>query len=876
MADSHYGGIWPVYLVLIRHYYKHPFQVVFLLAGITLGTSILVSVNVVNDVALDSYQRAEKLLASVPQYKLLPLQRRQTFDQGIYSDLRRGGVAQLFPVLEGTLYLDDGRTLKIKGVDPLAVSPLNKLVRGDVTLKTPAKTATNKAANTASMTLPGAVSLMDFILPPHVIVCPKGYAALNNITDKSELILADGQRVGNIILVDDSEYSGMGLLADITLAQQLLGKQQQLTEILAFSLTREQQQRIELTYGDKIRIVDLEREDEQRRQLSRSFGLNIQAMGGLAFVIGLFISYNALHFSLLQRQFLVCRMRSLGVSVQIVIMALCLEFTGWILVASTLGSLVGQQLAGIMLPGAAVTMHSLFDTPVGTYISWQWSWLWQAVLLTTVSAILALGLPLYQLATTSLLWLQQWQFQHQQILRWHTVQVRIAMLLVVLTSGILLLPGSQWQALLTVSCVMLIFALVLPQILTLLLRGLEAALIRFDNLPLSRWLLADAQHVLSRSSLAMMAFLLAMSASVGVNTMVGSFRLALTGYLDHTLKADVYLKTHGQQATELIAWLNQQTAVSYVTRYRHQQAEFEGFTTTLLSLADDPREKSTLVFKEHNTDLWPSFFSEKKVLISESLALRTGKRLGEPVVLKLGKDSMEYQVSGIFYDYGNPVGKAIIAEQQRGAVSASTQTKLSIQTTPTTQTTSMATTGLGIYLNEQTSDEVNHVFYQSLLQRFSLQPHQVRWQKGLKSLSLSVFERTFVITHTLNTLILLVAAIGIFCALSAMVFERQHQIATARSMGLSQWHLFWGLLLQQGMLTGLTALMAVPVGLLLSWLLVNQVNYQAFGWTMPMSYFPGHYLDIWLMGALCSVLGSLMPLWRLSRVGVDQCHREGG
>jgi putative ABC transport system permease protein len=71
--------------------------------------------------------------------------------------------------------------------------------------------------------------------------------------------------------------------------------------------------------------------------------------------------------------------------------------------------------------------------------------------------------------------------------------------------------------------------------------------------------------------------------------------------------------------------------------------------------------------------------------------------------------------------------------------------------------------------------------------------------------------------------------------------------------------------LLDGVLAGLTVLLAIPLGLLLAWCLVAVVNVQAFGWRLPLYVFPGQLLQLCLLGLLTSLLAAAGPLWQLSR-----------
>jgi putative ABC transport system permease protein len=97
-------------------------------------------------------------------------------------------------------------------------------------------------------------------------------------------------------------------------------------------------------------------------------------------------------------------------------------------------------------------------------------------------------------------------------------------------------------------------ALLLPRLLALSLALAE----RNSRTALTQWFLADTRLQLRGLSLALMALLLALSANIGVGTMVSSFRLTFLGWLDQRLAAELYVTAKDEnQATRLREWLPQ-------------------------------------------------------------------------------------------------------------------------------------------------------------------------------------------------------------------------------------------------------------------------------------------------------------------------------
>ena len=66
-------------------------------------------------------------------------------------------------------------------------------------------------------------------------------------------------------------------------------------------------------------------------------------------------------------------------------------------------------------------------------------------------------------------------------------------------------------------------------------------------------------------------------------------------------------------------------------------------------------------------------------------------------------------------------------------------------------------------------------------------------------------------------------------------------------------------------LAALTFLLAVPVGLMLAWVLLAVINVEAFGWRLPMFLFPGQWATLAALAMLAAGLAALWPARTLAR-----------
>jgi putative ABC transport system permease protein len=68
------------------------------------------------------------------------------------------------------------------------------------------------------------------------------------------------------------------------------------------------------------------------------------------------------------------------------------------------------------------------------------------------------------------------------------------------------------------------------------------------------------------------------------------------------------------------------------------------------------------------------------------------------------------------------------------------------------------------------------------------------------------------------------------------------------------------------MLAALTAVVALPAGLLLAWVLLAVVNVEAFGWRLPMHLFPADWALLGGFALVAALLATALPVRRLARI----------
>ncbi|MEP5029493.1 MAG: ABC transporter permease, partial [Marinomonas sp.] len=176
---------------------------------------------------------------------------------------------------------------------------------------------------------------------------------------------------------------------------------------------------------------------------------------------------------------------------------------------------------------------------------------------------------------------------------------------------------------------------------------------------IAQWFWADTRHQLPGLSLALMALLLAMAANVGVSTMVSSFRLTFTGFLDQRLASELYVTTDSpEQAQSFEAFVTPKT--QEVLPLLSVDATLAGLPAQIYGARIGATYRDNWQLLAQSERVWDKVAAGDGVLVNEQLARRAGLWVEDTLTLP---DGSRLPIAGVFGDYGNPIGQAIIGAQ---------------------------------------------------------------------------------------------------------------------------------------------------------------------------------------------------------------------
>jgi putative ABC transport system permease protein len=415
-------------------------------------------------------------------------------------------------------------------------------------------------------------------------------------------------------------------------------------------------------------------------------------------------------------------------------------------------------------------------------------------------------------------------------------------------AALLMLSGRNLVAgLAAVFLLILGFALCIPLLVRLATRALEPLAQRTGG-TLAGMAISGIAASLSRTGVAIVALAIAVSATIGVSVMVDSFRGSVRQWLDQTLQADIYAGVErGSLDAALLADLVALPGVEEYSTSRRTFLEDEDGLTQLVAIQMAPGSYAgTEILDAEAADVWPAWESGDVVLMSEPYAYRNGVTPGDKVELRTTTGGRDFRIAAIYQSYDINASALLISRN-----------------TYDRHWNDRGIDSVGLYL----ADGVDSREVLQRIESVSAGRQKIRFESnaGIRELSLEVFDRTFIVTDVLYWLAIIVALIGILGAMLAMQLERAREFAVLRALGMTQGQLGRMLALQSGVIGLLSGIAAIPLGLVMAYLLIEVINRRAFGWQIDMT-FSGSILFTAVLFAIGSaVLAGLYPAYRAAR-----------
>ncbi|CAK04038.1 FtsX-like permease family protein [Rhizobium johnstonii] len=782
------------FAALLSHWRRRPLQLLTLVMGIALATALWSGVQAINAEARASYARAASVLEQ-GNLRQIVAKDGDGIATEVYGSLRRAGL-NVSPVIEGNYRFGSTR-IRLVGIEPLTMP-----------------------TDTRNETVASRPDLSGFFSGSGQLLVSSATAErLRGATDMN-------------IKVDGKVPDGAAFV-DISVADRLLDKHGKIDRLVVAA-----DQKISAEAIDQAGLTIREpAEQPDVARLTDSFHLNLTAFGFLSFIVGLFIVYSATGLTFEQRRGTFRTLRSLGVSLRALTTMLLIELSMLALIAGLIGVILGYVIAWLLMPGVAATLRGLYGADVSGSLSIRPEWWLAGLAIALGGTAVSSAQSLWRVWKLPILAAAQPRAWARESARSLAFQAGTGGILLILAAVLATAASGLVAGFAVLGCLLLGTALVLPGLLAIIVTKAQ----RLARSALMEWFWADTRIQIPGLSLALMALLLALSANIGVGTMVSSFRLTFIGWLDQRLAAELYVTAKDEkEAARLRVWLPQRSRA--VLPIWSVDGEVLGEQIQIFGVADDSTYREHWPLIASDNDVWDKIAAGQGALINEQMWRRGEAKIGQPLFMPGGWSAT---VVGVYSDYGNPNGQAIIG------------IKSLVDHYP-----DVPKLRYGVRVVPEQAQELKR----RLIEEFGLPDSAIVDQASLKRQSRAIFDQTFKVTGALNVLTLGVAGFAMFSSLLTLSGIRLPQLAPVWAMGIRRRDLALYEVARTLALWLATFVAAIPVGLALAWVLLAIVNVEAFGWRLPMMVFPMDWLWLGAIALIAALLSVLVPVRRLASI----------
>ena len=653
-------------------------------------------------------------------------------------------------------------------------------------------------------------------------------------------------------------FNGSIAIIDIAAAQQQFGMAGRLTRVDLITPDEATASSIARILPANARLERPSRRNERVEKMLRAFRVNLFALAGVALLVGMFLVYNTVLISILRRRRDVGIVKTLGASPGQVFRAFISEAFLFGAIGSLAGILFGQLLAYAILRLIGRTVNALYVASAPQSIV-----LTPAIVVTAVAVGVLLSLvsaiqPSIEAAHIRPNLLIRAGLQQRLGRKRRLGLAILAAICFAETAVSATLPPYHGLAIggyVAVLFAVLGFSLLSPMIVTATSRLLQPPLRHIFGI-VGHLATASLPASLRRTSVATAALALASGMMVAVALMVGSFRETVRIWVNQTVSSDLWLRPAKGFSNADAALFPPQIAeevarvpfIAAIDPVRGHDAVYRNSIITVGSGDFDVVRRFgnlPMIRPRRSSDALEAAMRSNGVLVSESFSLKFEKSIGDVVDLPTVRGVERFPITGIYRDYSNDRGVVVMDRSLYIRAFADN-----------------AINTIVVYLRNGVGAEEAR---QKLESQFGPKYHAfVVLNREIRSEVMRIFDQTFVITYALLAVAVVIAVLGIINTLSALILERNRELALLRILGTARRQV-QGMLMLESAILGLTStVVGLAMGYVLSIILIYVINKQSFGWTIefhtPVALIAASLAVTFLASVLAAIVPSRMAL----------------
>ena len=798
--------------------------------GIACGVAAVIGMLFSARAALFSFSRAIEFLAGKATHSMERV--AGPMEEGALTKLMADRAVLAFsPVIDRRLRLENGEPVRLLGIDPF----LDRAIRPEML-----RLDTGRQAGPRQ----DLEKRLAFLLDEQAVLMDEHTATRLGLTAGS--VVKTSRGAFTLAATFASPSPEPLILIDIGHAQKLFHLQGLIDRV---DLILSDEGDFLSRHKEGFRIESSRQKERIYAGMLRAFRLNLEALSLIALFVGVFLIYNTSMFAVASRRRDAGILRSLGASRREIVSAFLTEILILGLAGGLLGGLFGYLLSRFLTGLVGQTISNLYFFLRPAPLPWSWWVVAMGAFFGCSASLLGSLFPLLELVRLDPVQTLQARSPARRSMRGVRVSARAGLAILGLTLVLLLFSGLHVYVGFAAAFAFLFGSSLLTGI-ALALAGplLKGGLTFLGGLP-GRMAAGNIRQNLGRTAVATAAFMVALSMSVGLGSMIGSFRASLIWWMETQLRADLYIgsTSEGIEVPEgLYRDLAAMRGLGGVDPYRNVQLTYRGRSISLAAVRADVLQKYTSFgwLKGGNENWEP--VKRGEVIVSESFARNFEAGPGDTVELAAGGGTVPFRIAAVFYDYTTEHG-LIMMDRSTFLAAFGDHTLNSV----------------GVFIDPGNPERQRLI--EEVRKKAGALGLPVSTRGELRGRILEVFDATFALTRSMRLLAIVVAFFGIAGALLTLFIEREREFGIYRALGFSTRQVAVMTLLE-GLGMGMVSLaLGALVGTVLALILIKVINVRSFNWTIFFYPAWGPYLTAALTASLASMGAALYPIWKVLR-----------
>ncbi|MBW6472704.1 MAG: ABC transporter permease [Anaerolineaceae bacterium] len=838
----------------LRHLVRQGWQTILLIIGILLGVAVVIAIDYANESSKKAISLSTQSITGKATHQILAS--GSGIPEEYFAEMVRNGVFnEASPVIEGYVNVSefDQQAILILGIDPLLDFPFRQYYGDD-----------DSQLN----------QLISIISEPNTGIIAQ------DLADEFDLQLGDvinyifegkpGKlKIVGFISTDEpiakESLKGM-IIVDISTAQSAFNKIGILDRIELIINEPKEETIIKNQLPSGLVLRSTSEQNQQLSNMVGAFQLNLTALSLLALVVGGFLIYNTMTFSVIQRRELIGLYRSIGFYRSEIFFMIIFEALVIGLIGTIFGVLVGIALGRETVNLILQTINDLYYVTTVKSVSIPSVSVIKGILLGIFATILVSIPPAIEATQVTPRTAKIRSGYEGKVRKNLIILSFLGVMLFFISYYLLYSPYFQnlWWSFGATLLVVIGFSIFAALGLFLILPILSKVLKKYFGL-IPGMAARELYRSLSRTAVAVSSLMVAVSVTIGMAMMINSFRYTVSIWLRETLAGDIYISVPNQFSNRSSAYIDQESVRSI---YEYPEinkidtllttngiSDFGDLQINVITNDEIAYERIFTKIGAPTENIWNNLLLEK-ILIAEPLANRFDLDINDVLPIETPAGKVGFEIIGIFSDYTSSQGYIMMTRSVFEKYWKNEE---------------ITAISINLDKDKNVNDAVREI-----KSRVGQNNQQllVRSNQNLRDDVMVVFDRTFAITNALRFIATMVSFIGILSATLIILLDRKREFGMLKAIGFRQKELNQLVLTETGLMGFFAGIFAIPTGIVISLILVYVINLRSFGWTIQF------YLDFWsisqgvIIAMVAAFIAAIYPLNRLNKLKPIQVIRD--